>query len=508
MKKTIKILSILAASVLLAAVPSHTSRAEEGYTYNYDWWGDVQYSPDAYGVAGVFTAVELGLDSGLKAPENLFVHGSMIYICDTGNNRILELERTATDKLKVSRIIESFRGGDGNNTFNTPTDVFVSDDGYLYICDKNNERILKLDMKLNYVMEFVKPEDATFDQSMAFYPNKLTVDSAGRVYCIAQNVNKGLIKYEADGSYSGFVGATKVTFDWTDYVWKRLSTQAQRAQMESFVPTEYDNLYMDQEGFIYVCTSNVSENDLLNKKADPIRRLNLMGNNILIQNGNYPVIGDLYFDAGGGYKGSSLFTDITAMDNDIYVALDKVRGRLFSYDSQGRLLYAFGGMGNMDGYFRRPVALDHMGRDLLVLDSLDCSLTLFVPTRFGELIYDAMDQFQAGQYDESGKIWEEVLSYNGNYDLAYIGIGRSLLRQERYEEAMEYFDLKWDQKNYSQAFRQYRKEWVEEHILILIIVFFLVLCVPLAIGKIKKIRWEIDNADIFRYQNRLPEKRK
>lgn len=508
MKKAIKILSILAASVLLAAVPSHTSRAEEGYTYNYDWWGDVQYSPDAYGVAGVFTAVELGLDSGLKAPENLFVHGSMIYICDTGNNRILELERTATDKLKVSRIIESFRGGDGNNTFNTPTDVYVSDDGYIYICDKNNERILKLDMKLNYVMEFVKPEDATFDQSMAFYPNKLTVDSAGRVYCIAQNVNKGLIKYEADGTYSGFVGATKVTFDWTDYVWKRLSTQAQRAQMESFVPTEYDNLYMDQEGFIYVCTSNVSENDLRNKKADPIRRLNLMGNNILVQNGNYPVIGDLYFDAGGGYKGSSLFTDITAMDNDIYVALDKVRGRLFSYDSQGRLLYAFGGMGNMDGYFRRPVALDHMGRDLLVLDSLDCSLTLFVPTTFGELIYNAMDQFQAGQYDESGKTWEEVLSYNGNYDLAYIGIGRSLLRQERYEEAMEYFDLKWDQKNYSQAFRQYRKEWVEEHILILIIVFFLVLCVPLAIGKIKKIRLEIDNADIFRYQNRLPEKRK
>lgn len=508
MKKTIKILSVLAVSVLLAAVPSHTSRAEEGYTYNYDWWGDVQYSPDAYGVAGVFTAVELGLDSGLKAPEGLFVQGSMIYICDTGNNRILELERTATDKLTVSRIIDSFRGGDGNNTFNTPTDVYVSDDGYLYICDKNNERILKLDMKLNYVMEFGKPEDATFDQAMKFYPNKLTVDSAGRVYCIASNVNKGLIKYEADGTYSGFVGATKVTFDWTDYVWKRLATQAQRAQMESFVPTEYDNLYMDSEGFIYVCTGNVSENDLLNKKADPIRRLNLMGNNILIQNGNYPVIGDLYFDAGGGYKGSSLFSDITAMENGIYVALDKVRGRLFSYDSQGRLLYAFGGMGNMDGYFRRPVALDHMGWDLLVLDSLDCSLTLFVPTRFGNLIYDAMEQFQAGKYDESGKTWEEVLSYNGNYDLAYIGIGRSLLRQERYKEAMEYFELKWDQVNYSQAFKQYRKEWVEEHILLLIIIFFLVLCVPLAIGKIRRIKYEIDTADIFRYQNRLPEKRK
>lgn len=506
MKKARKILSLLAAGLLLATVPSLTSCAEEGYTYNYDWWEDVQYSPDAYSVAGVFTAVDLGLDTKLMSPEGLFVHGSLIYLCDTGNNRILELERTQRDKLTLNRIIDSFRGGHGSNTFSAPTDIFVSDDGFMYICDKNNERILKLDEKLNYVMEFTKPDDATFDQSMRFYPNKITVDSAGRVYCIAVNVNKGLIKYEADGTYSGFVGATKVTFDWTDYVWKKLATQAQRAQMESFVPTEYDNLYMDPEGFIYVCTSNVSEADLNSGDAAPIRRLNLMGNDILIQNGNFPVMGDLYFAAGGGYKGSSLFTDITVMENDIYVALDKVRGRLFSYDSQGRLLYTFGGMGNIDGYFRRPAALEHIGRDLLVLDSLDCSLTLFVPTTFGELIYEAMDQFQAGKYDESGETWQEVLSYNGNYDLAYIGIGRSLLRQERYEEAMEYFDLKWDRDNYSRAFKQYRKQWVEEHIFLLIIAFFLVLCVPLAIGKVKKIRFEIDTADIFRYPDRLPEK--
>lgn len=499
MKKAVKTVSALIAGVILAMVPSLSLCAEEGYTYNYDWWEEVQYSPDAYTVAGVFTSVELGLDTKLSAPEGLFVYGDCVYICDTGNNRILELERTAPDGLAVKRIIDEFRGIE-NNTFNTPTDVSVTEDGFMYICDKNNGRILKLDMDLNYVMEFGKPDDATFDQSMIFYPNKLAVDSAGRVYCVATNINKGLIKYEADGSYSGFVGASKVTFDWMDYVWKKIATQAQRAQMESFVPTEYDNLYMDPEGFIYVCTSNVAEGDLESGDAHPLRRLNMTGNDILIQNGNYPVIGDLYFDTGGGYKGSSLFTDVTAMENDIYVALDKVRGRMFAYDSQGRLLYAFGGVGNADGYFRRPVALDHMGRDLLVLDSLDCSLTMFVPTRYGELIFEAIDQFQAGQYDRSGEIWQEVLSYNGNYDLAYIGIGRALLRQEKYKEAMEYFDLKWDWENYSKAFKQYRKGWVEEHILLLIGAFFLVLCVPLAIGKVKAIKWEIDTADIFRYR--------
>ena len=296
MRKARKRIGLLLAGVVLTMSLPMAAYAKEGYTYNYDWWMDVQYSPDAYSVAGVFSAKELGLDTVLSAPEGLFVYDRYIYICDTGNNRILELEREAPDSLKVKRIIDSFKGGSGSQTFSAPTDVAVTEDGYIYISDKNNERILKLDMELNYVMEFGKPDDATFDQSMSFNPKKISVDSAGRVYCIAANVNKGLMKFEADGEYSGFTGASKVTFDWTDYVWKKLATKAQREQMESFVPTEYDNLYMDADGFIYVCTSNVSSDELMNGDAAPVRRLNMMGNNILVENGNYPVVGDLYFE--------------------------------------------------------------------------------------------------------------------------------------------------------------------------------------------------------------------
>ena len=151
----------------------------------------------------------------------------------------------------------------------------------------------------------------------------------------------------------------------------------------------------------------------------------------------------------------------------------------------------------MDGYFKQPAALDHMGHDLLVLDSLDNSLTLFTPTEYGNTIYNAIEQFQNGDYEESGDSWQAVMDMNGNYDLAYIGIGRSLLRQERYREAMDYFRLKLDDDNYSKAFKQYRKEWVEDHIVLIFAGVFLVLCVPLAIGKLKEIKREIDHADIF-----------
>ena len=498
LKKNLKRISALLACALIFACTALTAHADYGYTYSYDYWGDVQYSPDAYKIVGVFTSVELGLDTKLSSPQGMFIYDRTIYICDTGNNRILEFERDDADTLSLVRIIDKIKGDVDVKTFNSPTDVAVTEDGHMFVADMNNNRILKLDMDANYIMEFTKPIDSTFDAGNVFLPSKIAIDTAGRVYCVATNVNRGLIKYENDGTFSGYVGATPVTFDFMDYVWKRLATQAQRAQMENFVPTEYDNLYMDYEGFIYACTTHVTEEEVKSDSANPIRKLNLMGNDILVQNGEYAVVGDLYMGAGGGVEGPSQFVDVTTMENDVYFGLDKTRGRLFAYDDQGRMLYCFGGRGNMNGYFKLPVALDHMGHDLFVLDATDCSVTLFTPTEYGSLMYDAIEQFQDGLYEESGESWQKVMDLNGNCDLAYIGIGRSLLRQERYHEAMEYFKLKLDSENYSKAFKQYRKEWVEEHIGIIFAVVFLVFVIPMAVGRIRKIKWEIDKADIFR----------
>ena len=90
------------------------------------------------------------------------------------------------------------------------------------------------------------------------------------------------------------------------------------------------------------------------------------------------------------------------------------------------------------------------------------------------------------------------MALNGNYDLAYIGIGRALVRQKEYREAMDYFELKFDDDNYSRAFKQYRKEWVEDHIVWIFLAVFIVLVLPLGAGRVRKIKNEIDTADIFR----------
>ena len=93
-----------------------------------------------------------------------------------------------------------------------------------------------------------------------------------------------------------------------------------------------------------------------------------------------------------------------------------------------------------------------------------------------------------------------AMALNGNYDLAYIGLGRALLRQKRYKEAMEYFEVKYDDENYSKAFKQYRKEWVEDHIVWIIVGILVLFLVPMGIGKIRALKHEIDTDEFFELQ--------
>lgn len=496
-KNLVRFVAVFLALVLACAPVS--ALAEASYTYVYDFWGEYQECPDAYNVSAVITSADLGLEKPIKNPQGLYAHGNSLYLVDTGNNRIIELNRVSVEKLEVVRIIEGFNGGPEPHTFNSPMDIAISEDGNIFITDMNNSRILKLDKDLNYIMEFTKPNDPTLDENLTYTPSKIVVDTAERVYCVAAGINKGLIKYEPDGIFSGFVGATPVTYDFWDYMWKHFfASQEQRAQMVNFVPTEYDNCFIDKEGFIYVCRDGVLESDLMSGSA-VIRKLNLLGSDILVRNGydEVPVIGDIFFGNGGGKTGPSQLIDITVFDNDIYCALDKNRGRIFAYDEQGRLVFAFGGNGGMEGYFKKPSSIEHIGYDLYVTDELFNTITVFTTTDFGKNIYQAVDAFDLGLYDEAGDCWQKVMDVDGNYYLAYIGIGRALLRQKKYKESMEYFKLKYDGDNYSKAFKQYRKEWVESNLLWVILILVALFLIPGIIKFIKRAKHEVNTAEYF-----------
>ena len=106
-------------------------------------------------------------------------------------------------------------------------------------------------------------------------------------------------------------------------------------------------------------------------------------------------------------------------------------------------------------------------------------------------IYDAIGEYQAGRYDESADIWRDVLKQNANYPLAFRGIGRALLRQDRFREAMEYFKMAHDRQNYGRAFKLYRKEWIEQNVWWIVLILAVLMIVPLIFRRIRRTRWEV-----------------
>ncbi len=495
-----RIIALLACAVLLAAYCITPALAADGYkysyTYTYDYWEDVRESPDAYRVKQMISTGDFADIGGMKNPQGLFVQGEDIYICDTGNNRILQIRLTDTGFERI-RVIDSFMGETSPLTFNSPRDIYVMEDGTMFIADYSNNRVVRLDKDLNWQLSFVKPDDNNFDQKADFLPRKLVADVVGRVYVLSQNVNKGIVKFEADGKFNGFIGANKVRVNLYDQMWKMIATKEQRARMESFVPTEYENIALDPDGFFYVVTKTFKEEELRTGNADPVRRLNAVGDNILVENGAFWVVGDLEWAAGNTNltnRGPSKFVDVTVLQDDIYMVLDSTHNRIFGYDQQGNMLWAFGGVGNADGFFNRPAAIEHMGTDLLILDeggAYGGSLTVMTPTEYGQMVYTAIHQYRTGDYTGSAETWTNVLSRNGNSDSAYIGIGRALLQQEKYEEAMEYFKAAVDDRNYSEAWRLRRMELVEQNIVPIFIVVAAILVLPPLVRRIKKIKWEV-----------------
>ncbi len=474
-----------------------TDGTDSVYTYNFDYWGEILESPDAYRVDETVTSITLGLDVPMKSPQSLYVHGETLYVVDQGNNRILDLTRK-NGKFTLVRIIDHVSGAEPE-TFNSPNDVATDPEGNLYVADTNNNRIVVMDRNLNYIKSFTKPMDSTFDQANDFLPTKLVVDNAGRVFVNAKNVNKGLVKYEPDGTFAGFIGANKVVYNLWDYIWRNfLSTKEQRAQMASFVPVEYNNLYIDKSGFIYVTNINFSEGQLLGDSAQPIRRLNSLGNDILIKNDRYPPIGDLYWSEGlpaNDYHGPSKLFDITVLDNDVYIAIDRSRGRVFGYDSQGIMLWAFGTRGVTENAFNGAVSIEHQGTDLIVLDEFTARITVFKTTEYGSLIYKANDQYLKGNYDESAATWKQVQKLNANYPLAYIGIGRSQMRQDDFEGAMENFKKAYNRVNYSKAYRYYRQRWMEKNILWVVLAVLALVVIFVSRGVIRRKKREVEMYD-------------
>lgn len=423
-------------------------------TYNYNFFTDIVYTPAAYIPSRAVSGTQLFYEGeplgAFSNPQDLCKTPSGdVVIADTGNHRIIFLNK---DMTKVIKVIKEFNNNNNEvDKFMSPSGVCVSKKNELYIADTFNNRIVVLDENNKLVKIVRDPSSEVLEDGYVFSPLKVSVDYADRIYCIAQNMFEGIMVFENNGEFIGFIGTIQVQISLWDKFWKRIATKEERANQRLFIPTEFTGIDIDDDGFVYA--SNIDETG-----EQAIRRLNPKGQDVIKKGENKNLGGDLWSAGRGKYSGWTQITDVVYRQKGMYSLLDRKRGRIFTYDHEGNLLYIFGGLGTQAGTFTTPVAIENIGNTIIVLDAYRAEVLTFTETEYGSLINAAVGLRYDGDEAEAVELWKKVLTLDENNELAYVGIGKAYLTAGDYEKAMDYLKKGMSSEFYSIAFRRYRNE--------------------------------------------------
>ncbi len=469
-------LLLLVMMTLFSAMPVAASEPYQMYTYSSD--GFALYSPSAYSPYTTVDSSTIGLDVAFDEATDLFVDKQdKVYIVDSAHNRVIVL----TPDYQLDFIIQEFLTEYTHDTFNKPKGVFVNEEN-IYVCDTSNSRIVVFDLEGNYEKIIERPESALFGTDSSYQPVAMAVDQYGRIFVVSETTYQGIIVMDKNGNFNGFIGAQAVHYNILDIIWRRFQTEEQRAQSSTYVPTSFNNIAIDPDGFIYVTNSSINESNQMSsirsKDADysPVKKLNSAGKEIMKRNG--------FFDPGGEvnvtsnpkdkYSGPSKIVDVGIGPEGTWSIIDATRRKTFTYDLNGNLLFAFGDEGTQLGNMSSLGAVVYQGERLLLLDSEADSFTVFERTKYGDLLIEALACENRREYEAAIDCWMEVLQRNNNFDTAYIGIGKALYRESDYEGAMQYLSAAYETENYSKAYQEVRKGWIAQYILLLPVIVFVI----------------------------------
>lgn len=448
------------------------------YTYNYD--KEISEAPPAVEVTGT-------INNGFNSPQDLMVDTiGNVYVADTLNNRIVIMDSFG----KVKNIIDSFVMNGETQSFSSPKGVFVRENGDIYICDTDNARIVHLNSQFEFVRNITLVKGESLPKDFIFAPTKVALDVSGRIFVVSEGFNNGLLEFTVDGEYIRYMGASSVSLTAAQLFWRVFSTKEQREKTASNVSTEYNNVEIDEQGFLMVTSTAYTYWEYKSGKAQPLRKLNAKGSDVLSRIGNPS--GDLkYPDAEtdrASYKGASAFVDVCTLPFGNYGVLDQNRGRVFVYNSDGEMLYEFGGPGNIKGGMSTAVAVDYHDGIFYSLDAAKNQVNIYTLNAYGSLFNDVAKACSELDFETEEKLWNKIINENVNCELAMRGLGMAAYRKQDMKLAMEYFELAKDRDNYSKAFVFERRRWIENNaVWLILIVAAIVVFVSIILKKWKKI---------------------
>ena len=522
--KNIKRILLLALSLVMVLGTVNVGAIIPYSTYTYDIDGNYVEAPHAYVPYEVITSSTLGLGNDpITDPQDFctgriseidenaqrfFYWDGKIYISDansTGDKPrvvIAEYDKVESGFRYVTEITSFINEWGIPDKITSPRGLYAIDN-QLYVCDIDSARILVFatdDVTIDgveyemgdFIRTIYEPESQVISDNHVYRPLAVAVSASGYIYVIGESTHQGVISINSEGEFAGFIGTQSQTLTFFDMLWRSLQSEEQRNKSVKNVSTSFNNININEKGFVYATTDSVNEDDLfkaiesksVSSDVSPVKMLNPNGQDVMKRSGFFPPVGEITFQqlATPEYDitGPSTVIDVGLGPEGTWSIIDEKRQKIFTYDEDGNLLFAFGDKGSQLGNISLVKAIDYAYSDsktetesmnyLMVLDGTNDAITVYKRTEYGDVLIKALKNQRDRLFDKSEEDWKEILQRNVNFDQSYIGIGKSLHSQEKFEEAMEMFKHAYDTENYSQSYKQVRKEWVENYIIVIPIV--------------------------------------
>lgn len=470
-RRFIIILCIVALFICSFNVSAATELENKDGSYVFNNWGDTQTTPKPYQTQSTLSIKQFAGSSAMLTDLAVDSKGRY-FIADSAGSCIWSVDKELTSATKIDGY--SYNGD--YIKFSACEGVWAADEK-LYIANTAGKNIVVLDENSLETLAVVNaPTESEWSSTVDFEPIRLSTDGGGRIYVISRNQTQGIVQFTKEGKFIGFLGALEVNPSAWDIFIRTIGTEEMKKRTLQLVPTEFSNLICNQDGLVMSITETVTDSEIYSGKKVPVRLLNPLGNDIHKNNGYFSTIGDVDFTLWvDENSGASRFIDVAVSENGIYSLLDRVRGKVFTYDSDGNLLYVFGSLGSGVDCFEQPVSMVYSGNDIAVLDQSSSKLILLSPTDFSKMILTAYNAHENGNAEEETACWEAIDKEFSGYYLTDIGLGKALYNKGEYKAAMEKFRAVNNKTYYSKAYKGLQTQFVEKNL------GWLILCVAAGI---------------------------
>ena len=468
------------ASVFTVSAKNVEYAPYSGYEYNAD--RESVAAPATYIFDSLVTYEDMGLETPLINPTDMVWAGSTLYVLDSENSRIICLD----ENLKATSVLENFVDAKGETyNFKGAKGLAVDKNGKIYIADTNNLRVLITDSSCVVSGMIEKPNTTLVGYDYTFDASKILVSTQGNIYVTAGSVNNGAFVFDANNEFSYFFGRSTVqrTADVIlNYLRKQFMTREQIKKLQNYSPATILNFDIDEDGFVYTVTKSGSSS------VATLNKLNFAGKNIIKSEGIISTYGDMegvrnILDN----KNFTSFRDVDVDSDDFVHLLDEGRGKVFQYTQNGQMVSVFGGYGTQRGMFSNPIAIETIGKRVLVLDAGEGGIAEFNPTDYTILLRDAFIDLDTSDPNRAIELWEEVKTYNTNSLYPYYGLGMAYEKLGDYKSAMDNFKLAYSNAEYSDSYHEYRKEYASDNLIwILLIAVAAIALVVIAVKFIHK----------------------